>query len=76
MKAHDSLLAQESPLSPAGAPCREGREASDTVPILMLVLRHATPHRPEEVKGAPAVCPEWSATRALAAGADDDEIAE
>jgi hypothetical protein len=42
----------------------------------MLVLRHATPHRPEEVKGAPAVCPEWSATRALAAGADDDEIAE
>ena len=38
---HDSLLAQEPPLSPAGVPCREGQEASDTVPTLMLVLRPA-----------------------------------
>ena len=36
----------------------------------------ATPHRPEEVKGAPAVCLEWSTTRALAAGATEDEIAD
>ena len=61
MKAHDSLLAQEPPPSPAGVPCREGQEASDTVPTLMLVLRIATPHRPEEVKGAPAVCLECTA---------------
>jgi hypothetical protein len=52
MKDHDSLLAQEPPLSPAGVPCREGQEASDTAPTLMFVVRHATPHRPEEVKGA------------------------
>src|SRR5215471_5802611 len=50
MKDHHSLLTQEPPLSPAGVPGREGQEASDTVPTLMLVLGHATPHRPEEVK--------------------------
>ena len=52
MKDHDSLLTQEPALSPAGVPGRDGQEASDTVPTLMLVPRHATPHRPEEVKGA------------------------
>src|SRR5215471_5596941 len=55
MKDHHSLLTQEPPLSPAAAPGREGHEASDTVPTLMLVPRHATPHRPEEVKGAPGI---------------------
>ena len=30
----------------------KGQEASDTVPTFMLAFRHATPHRPEEVKGA------------------------
>src|SRR5215472_17695384 len=55
MKDHESLLTQEPPLSPAGVPCREGQEASDTVPTLMLVPRHATPHRPEEVKGASGI---------------------
>jgi len=51
-------------LGPAGTPALDARTAS----LLQLAVSVAT--------GSPGVCLEWSATRALAAGATDDEIAE
>jgi AhpD family alkylhydroperoxidase len=51
-------------LGPAGTPALDARTAS----LLQLAVSVAT--------GSPGVCLEWSATRALAAGASDDEIAE
>lgn len=51
-------------LDPAGTPALDGKTAS----LLQLAVSVAV--------GSPGVCVEWSATRALAAGATDDEIAD
>ena len=51
-------------LEPAGTPVLDARTAS----LLQLAVSVAV--------GSPGVCLEWSTTRALAAGATDDEIAE
>jgi 4-carboxymuconolactone decarboxylase len=51
-------------LGPAGISARDPKTAA----LLQIAVSAAL--------GSPAVCPEWSAGRALAAGASEDEIAE